>query len=148
MVRRVRAFSISAVTLLVGSAACGPGVEPTETIELVDKRDLDGVWSFTPPTGEAPRVVTLKAQERRLELSEADGSVAASVPIDHLDLVLCYDGCGRSCRLTDDVTRAWTERAYVTPLSPLPELRRSGTSSTFGESLEVWSGEVCARSRL
>lgn len=137
----MRASSIARVTLLL-LGACGPGAASTETIQLVDKRELEGVWRFAPSPGGDPLTVELRTHEARLELVEPAGAVAASVPITHLDLVRCDYGCSRLCLQADDVTRPWFERAYIEPSGPFPALTGSGTA---GEALEVRSSEVCAR---
>ncbi|MCC7380775.1 MAG: hypothetical protein IT384_03040 [Deltaproteobacteria bacterium] len=132
----MRLFVALAVSSLT-AASCGPLEEATEQVELVERLELAGTWRVD------GREVELRPEETKLKIVRLDGGAVTQVPIAHVDLLVCYDGCGRSCRALDDSTRPWFERGYVELLGSLPELTRTGSAAI--ERLEIFRGLVCAR---
>jgi hypothetical protein len=137
--RPIAAIAVSILT----AAACGPVEDPTEPVVLIEKADLGGAWLVGPPYRPVQTGVSLVLSFDRLEVLDGAAPVWA-VSVRHVDVVRCYDGCGRTCTPLNDVDRTWMERELLEILgdpAPLAALVRPVAM----EHIETIEGDVCAR---
>lgn len=106
----VRLILLLPILLSVVSACGSFEQEDSVSVPMASKEALlEPGWEY----GGDP--VTLVIEQDHIRLQCATGSEPARFAVrQHLDLLLCYDGCGREdCRFVDWDTRGWDEREYI-----------------------------------
>ncbi len=117
-------------SLTLGLCACGP--DEVQVRALIEKSALEQPKVY----GDDQIPVQLVLEERALKVEGPDG-VILQTRAAHLDVMRCYDGCGRTCTILNNTDRAWQARDYVEVESP------SALVAQLLPQIQVIWGEFC-----
>ncbi len=125
-------LGVVASLTLGGLCACGPDEVQVRT--LIEKAALEQPRVF----GDAQVPVRLVLEERALRVEGPQGEVLQTHALSaHLDIMRCYDGCGRTCTILNNTDRAWQTRDYIEVES------LSALTASLLPQIEVVQGEFC-----